>query len=111
MENGADYILTTERIQEYMDMYVPNEEDRCSPYVAPLLASDLSDQPRTLIITAQYDPLRDEGEAYGQKLQEAGNDVRVFRMDGALHGFLTLPARSNPVRQCYTVINEFLGAE
>lgn len=110
-ENGTDYILTAERIQEYMDMYVPDEADRCSPYVAPLLATDLSNQPRTLVITAQYDPLRDEGEAYGKKLLEFGNDVRTFRMEEALHGFLALPARSRPVKICYEVINEFLGQE
>jgi acetyl esterase/lipase len=108
-ENGTDYILTSERLESYMKMYVPNAEDRRSPYVSPLLADDLSDQPDTLIITAQYDPLRDEGEAYGEKLRRFGNRARVFRMDGALHGFLTLPAKSKTVQQCYTQINEFLS--
>lgn len=107
-ENGTDYILTSKRLESYMDMYVPNAEDRRSPYVSPLLADDLSNQPDTLIVTAQYDPLRDEGEAYGEKLRQFGNRVRVFRMADALHGFLTLPAKSKTVKKCYALVNEFL---
>jgi acetyl esterase/lipase len=108
-ENGTDYILTSERIQDYMELYVQNEKDRCSPYVAPLLAKSLSNQPKTLIITAQYDPLRDEGEAYGERLRKFNNKVRIFRMEDALHGFLTLPSRSKPVKMCYRIINDFLS--
>ena len=110
-ENGVDYLLTSERIQRYMEMYVPHAADRCSPYVAPLLARDLSRQPKTLIITARYDPLRDEAEAYGDKLREFGNHVSVFRIENALHGFLALPGKSEPVRECYAHINEFLETE
>jgi acetyl esterase/lipase len=108
-ENGTDYILTSKRIQDYMDMYVQNEKDRCSPYVAPILAQDLSNQPKTLIITAQYDPLRDEGDAYGVKLKEFGNYVKTYRMEDALHGFLTLPWNSETVMKCYNIINSFLS--
>ncbi|HSL86087.1 MAG TPA: alpha/beta hydrolase, partial [Bacteroidales bacterium] len=72
-ENGADYLLTVERLEDYMDLYVPDKEAREDPYVAPLLADDLRDQPKTLIITSEYDPLRDEGEAYGKKLRQQGN--------------------------------------
>lgn len=107
-ENGTDYILTSQQVQDYLDLYVPNEEDRLSPYVAPLLAKDLSNQPRTLIITAEFDPLRDEGEAYGERLKEFGNDVRIYRMKGALHGFFTLPWPSEDVKRSYKHINEFL---
>ena len=57
-----------------------SEEDLNSPYLAPLIADDLSNQPKTLIITAEYDPLRDEGEAYGRKLSEYGNSVDVYRL-------------------------------
>lgn len=107
-ENGKDYILTADRIQNYMELYVPREKDRCSPYVAPLLAEDLSNQPKTLILTAEYDPLRDEAEAYGRKLREFGNDVRTVRMKGALHGFLALSRRSGTVKKCYEIIRSFL---
>ncbi|MEA5039974.1 MAG: alpha/beta hydrolase [Clostridiaceae bacterium] len=107
-ENGEGYLLTSERVQYYMDMYVQNEKDKCNPYVAPLLAGDFSNQPKTLVITAEYDPLRDEGEAYGHRLRQAGNDASVFRIEGTLHGFLNLPVKSKAVRQCYDLINAFL---
>lgn len=108
-ENGTDYILTARRLRSYMELYVPNEADRRSPYVAPLLARDPSGQPKTLIITAQYDPLRDEGEAYGEKLRQFCNDVTVCRLEDALHGFLALPGRSETVRRCYEIIRAFLS--
>lgn len=108
-ENGSDFILTLERMQDYMDLYVPNREDRENPYVAPLLAKDLSNQPDTLIITAEYDPLRDEGEAYGYALESFGNKVQIERIDDALHGFLVLPINSEPILKSYKVINSFLN--
>jgi acetyl esterase/lipase len=111
MENGKDYLLTSKRIQDYMDMYVPDEDDRYSPYVAPILADDLSRQPDTLIITAEFDPLRDEGEAYGIRLRESGNHVMIYRMKDALHGFIALPKKSEYVVKCYEIINQFLSGK
>lgn len=108
-ENGTDYILTSKRIQDYMEMYVPDVKDRTSPYFAPLLAENLSNQPDTLIITAEFDPLRDEGEEYGRRLEESGNRVQAYRMKDALHGFFSLPWTSEYVIKCYNIINEFLG--
>jgi len=110
-ENGTDYILTAERIQSYMDLYVPDGVEKCNPYVSPILAEDLSNQPRTLVMTAQFDPLRDEGEAYGKKLREFHNDVSIYRMEEALHGFLALPKKSKTMKKCYEVINEFLNGD
>lgn len=108
-ENGTDYIMTSKRIQDYMDLYVQNERDRLSPYVAPLLAKDLSNQPKTLIITAEFDPLRDEGEAYGIKLKQFGNDVKIYQMKDALHGFISSSLNSEAVNKCYEIINLFLN--
>lgn len=107
-ENGTDYLLTSKRIQDYMELYIQNEKDMMSPYFAPLLAHDLSHQPKTLIITAQYDPLRDEGEAYGRKLKENGNRVEIHRIPDALHGFFSLPVRFAHVKQAYYLMNLFL---
>ncbi|MFQ8599806.1 MAG: alpha/beta hydrolase [Oscillospiraceae bacterium] len=92
-ENGTDFLLTSKRIRDYMELYLSNEQDRESPYFAPLLAEDLSEQPKTLVITAAFDPLRDEGEAYGEKLRAAGNSVEIHRVEDALHGFFSLPPR------------------
>ena len=110
-ENGTDYLLTSERIQNYMDLYVQNEEDRSSPYVAPLLADELSNQPKTLIMTAEFDPLRDEAEAYGIRLRAYRNDVWICRLVDTLHGFLALPKKSKSVIRCYEIINKFLRDE
>lgn len=108
-DNGKGYILTAKRIQDYLDMYVQCEADKLSPYVAPLLADDLTNQPKTLIITAQYDPLRDEGEAYGFRLKEFHNDVTIYRVKDALHGFLNLHVNSKATKECYQIINDFLS--
>lgn len=111
LENGEDYLLTAKRIQDYMELYVPDQEARKDPYVAPLLAEDLSRQPKTLIITSEFDPLRDEGEAYGKKLREHGNIVRVFRMNDAIHGYLGNPLAQDTIESTYEIIKLFLSEE
>lgn len=108
-ENGRDYLLTSKRICEYIELYIKDPRDFNSPYFAPLLAEDLSNQPETLIITAEYDPLRDEGEAYGLKLKEHGNKVQVYRMKNGLHGFFSLPITFVHVKKSMDLINNFLG--
>lgn len=108
---GTGYLLTSKRICDFIDLYKSREEDLKNPYLAPLLAEDLSRQPKTLIITAEYDPLRDEGEAYGRKLHEFGNRVEAFRMKDALHGFISLPKRFIHVKRAYELINRFLYDE
>lgn len=110
-EYANDYLLTSKKICDYTELYLSKEEDRYSPYFAPLLAEDLSNQPKTLIITSQYDPLRDEGEAYARKLSEFGNQAYVYRMKDALHGFILLPKHFVHVKKCYERINQFLNNE
>ena len=107
-ENGSGYLLTAKRIRDYMELYRASETDLETPYFAPLIAKDLSRQPDTLIITAEYCPLRDEAEAYGEKLRAAGNRVEILRMPDALHGYFSLPASFKLVRQTYEIINRFL---
>lgn len=110
-DHGKDYRLTTPEVQDYLEMYVPDPQARKDPRVAPLMADDLTDQPDTLLLTAELDLLCDEGEAYGRALKDAGNTVRIHRVDGALHGFIALPRFSRSLRQAYEVINEFLDGE
>jgi acetyl esterase/lipase len=107
-ENGTDYLLTSKKISDYIDLYKSSDRDLDNPYLAPLLAKDLSRQPKTLIITAEYDPLRDEGETYGRKLNEFGNETYIYRMKDALHGFLLLPKHFIHVKKSYELINRFL---
>ena len=106
---GADYLLTAKRVAEYMQLYSNAPEDLQNPYLAPLLAKDLSRQPDTLVITAEYDLLRDEGEAYAKALEAAGNRAVIRRIPDALHGFFMLPPRFLHVRLCIDAINDFIS--
>jgi acetyl esterase len=110
-ENGTDFLLTSKKIRDYMDLYESCPEDRLNPYFAPLLEKDVSGQPKTLILTAEFDPLRDEGEEYGRKLKRAGNDVKIYRMKKALHGFFSLSPSVIQVKHSYQLINKFLKGE
>lgn len=106
--HGEGYRLTNTEVQDYFDLYVPDPDRRRDRLVAPLMATDLSGQPKTLLITAELDLLCDEGEAYGRALAEAGNSVQVHRVPQALHGFIVLPRFSRSLREAYEVINAFL---
>ncbi len=108
VENGTGYLLTAKRVRDFMDLYRSCDDDLRSPYFAPLRAEDLSRQPDTLVITAEYCPLRDEGEDYARRLELAGNRVVCRRMEDALHGFFSLPVRFEHVRRTYELINDFL---
>lgn len=110
-ENGDSWLLTTKRINEYMKLYVKDKKYLTSHYVAPLLAKKLKKQPKTLIITAEYDPLRDEGEAYGYKLRDFKNVVYIHRIKDTIHGFLSLPSKAKANIECLEVINSFLNGD
>ncbi len=81
------YVLSRPFMELNRRRYLPLEDDRRHPYASPLFAEDVSHLPPALIITAQFDPLRDEGEAYGHRLQAAGVPVTISRYDGVVHGF------------------------
>ena len=107
-ENGTGYLLTAKRVRDYMALYRSSESDLTNPYFAPLQAPSLAGQPETLLITAEYCPLRDEGEAYGKRLREEGMRVEMHRIPDALHGYFSLPVRFSQVKQTYEIINRFL---
>lgn len=110
-ENGTDYLLTAGKMQDYIDLYAGAEQDKQNPYFSPYLAEDVSGQPDTLIITAEFDPLRDEGEAYGERLAKAGNRVEVYRIKDALHGYFALGIKHLHVQESFTYINRFLRGQ
>lgn len=107
-ENGTDFLLTSVKLCQYLNLYKRDDRDLQNPYFAPLLAEDLSGQPATLIITAEYDPLRDEGEEYGRRLAAAGNKAEVHRIKDALHGFFALGIKYYHVQESFDIINQFL---
>ena len=86
MTENSGYVLTREGIEQCRSFYLSDESQATEPYASPLLAPDLSGLPPALVMTAEFDPLRDEGEAYAQRLEEAGVPVTVRRWDGQFHG-------------------------
>ena len=107
---GTEYLLTAGKMRDYINFYASAEEDKKSKYLAPLMETDYSNQPDTLILTAECDPLRDEGEEYGRRLKEAGNQVEIHRIQDALHGFFALGVKYYHVQESFAIINRFLGS-
>lgn len=107
-ENGEGYLLSVRDVQGYMGMYAPDPADRRSPYCAPLKAADLSRQPRTLVVTAEFCPLRDEGEEYAHRLAAAGNAAQSHRVPDAVHGFFLHPWAQEQLRDAYGAMERFL---
>ena len=110
-ENGEDYLLTAVKMENYISLYQRSPEDRDNPYFSPLQEKNLKDLPDTLILTAEFDPLRDEGEEYARRLKEAGNNVELHRIPGALHGFFALGIKLFHVQESFDIMNKFLGRE
>jgi acetyl esterase len=92
-DNGEGYQLTAEAMEWFYELYL-GDRDREDPLVSPLYAppEDLAELPATLVMTAEFDPLRDEGEAYAGRLREAAVPVKLSRYDGQIHGFFGLDA-------------------
>ena len=88
-QNGEDYLLTKDSMVWFWDHYLENDEAGNAPYASPLQAKYVNSPPPGLVITAEFDPLRDEGEAYGKRLQDAGADIKISRYDGTIHGFFS----------------------
>jgi len=86
-QNADGYGLTRDTMIWFWDHYLTDPSEAADPYVAPLQASDLSRLPPALIVTAEYDPLCDEGEYYAERLRAAGTPVQMSRWDGMNHGF------------------------
>jgi acetyl esterase len=89
VENGEGYFLTRDTMRWFVESYL-GDQDPKDPSVSPLHAASLANLPPALVITAEFDPLRDEGEAYAARLQEDGVRTVLRRFDGQIHGFFAM---------------------
>ena len=106
-ENATGFLLTREGMRWFFRHYLAREEQGREPYASPLRAPSLAGLPPALVLTAECDPLRDEGEAYAARLRDAGVPVTVTRYDGMFHGFLRM---TNILDKARAARDEIAGA-
>jgi acetyl esterase len=108
------FFLTEREMDWYRGHYLRADADARDPRASPLLATDVRDLPRALVVTAGFDVLRDEGEAYARRLAEAGIPVRLRRQAGLIHGFCNATGVSRPaaaaMREAAAWVAEALAA-
>jgi acetyl esterase len=89
-ENADGYFLTKDGMEWFWNHYLGRAADGDQPLASPLRARDLQGLPPAFVMTAEYDPLRDEAEAYAARLREAGVPVALTRYPGMIHGFFSM---------------------
>jgi len=108
-ENAEGMLLTRASMVWFWDHYLNSDADGQEAYASPIKAADLSGLPPALVQTAEYDPLRDEGEAYGAALEAAGTEVSVHRYDGVVHDpfmmFAVIPTGVECLKEAAAFIN------
>ena len=90
-ENGEGYFLEATGMRWFWEHYLGPDGDGAHHHASPIRAEDHAELPAAVVITAEFDPLRDEGEAYAQALAAAGVRVVAERYDGMIHGFVSMP--------------------
>jgi acetyl esterase len=98
-EVGEGYMLTRSNMLWFWDHYTSGADDAANPLAAPLQSPDLSRLRRALIMVAGYDPLRDEGLAYAERLSQAGVPVELHRYDGQMHDFFWIMGAVDAARE------------
>ena len=102
------HIIPRDRIVWYMTQYLGTDADKADPRVSPLRAKRLAGQPPTMIVTAGFDPLRDEGHAYAEALRRAGVDVVYREFPGQIHAFVSLAKAIPQGLTCTLEIADYL---
>ena len=107
VENATGYVLTLEGMRWFWNHYLARDSHGREPYASPLRAPSLAGLPSALVITAECDPLRDEGEAYAGRLRDAGVPVTLTRYGGMFHGFARMTHILDKAR---TALDEIAGS-
>jgi acetyl esterase len=107
-EFASGYGFSSEKSRWYFDQYLPPGLDRRTPRVSPLFDRDLGDLPATLIVTAECDPLRDEGEHHAESLRDAGVQVELRRYQGMIHGFFQMTGALAGSRRLHRELGEWM---
>ena len=108
-ENAEGYGLETAALKPFNAFYLDSGADPADPLVSPVKREDLTGLPPALVVTAEYDPMRDEGELYGRRLQEAGVEATVSRYEGANHGFVQHFSWIPEYHEVFARTRDFLG--
>lgn len=101
IENAKGYGLETAHVGWFFDHYARSDADFADWRCSPMQASELAGLPPAIVITAEFDPLRDQGEAYGRRLQAAGVPTEIVRADGLFHGFFGMHAFLTPAQDSW----------
>jgi acetyl esterase len=101
IDNAKGYFLETESMKWFYEQYLRTPDDGNDRRVAPMRAESLAGLPRAVVITAEYDPLRDQGEAYAQRLQDEGVPTELVRANGLIHGFYGMHAFMPPAQESW----------
>ena len=109
-EFAEGYLLTRADMVWFWGHYLKGSDDRSNPYACPAAATDLSAMPPAMIITAEYDPLRDEGEAYAKRLEQANVPVTLKGYRGVTHGFMSMASIVDQGRQAIADTSSYLRA-
>ncbi|TSA80818.1 alpha/beta hydrolase [Deinococcus detaillensis] len=110
-ENGEGYFLTEERMKFFGEMYLAEAVHGEHPHVSPLHAANLKNLPPALVLTAEFDPLRDEGMAYAEALGAAGNRAEQQSGPGMIHGFANMTGISPAAAELMDRAAAWLGQE
>lgn len=111
VENADGYFLTTSQMRWFWQQYVESPDRMREPYASPIRANSLKGVPPALILTAEFDPLRDEGEAFADALRQHGINVRLKRYDGLIHAFIKRVDQFDAAIDAINLIGETLKSE
>ena len=110
-DNADGYLLTRGGMEAFWRHYLSDPADGRNPYASPLYAEDLGGLPPATVVTCGFDPLRDEGRAYAEKLQQAGVAVEAVAYDDMIHGFFWMGGVIDHAREMLSTVGEHLRRE